>query len=187
MSRLGKLLRWQPCENTKLINHNRSRPGYDELPDYYKGTDSKNNILTCFYCRKSTGGRRAIIKCDHCPEYWHLDCLDPPLANPPALGLNGKKNHDWMCPLHADHELRRVDARLLNPRRRVHVRKPRNAKIVETSMNRGFQNNGIIDVLDDDSEDSGGEFYDDETQEEAVVYRMPASGIKLDFIDKIKK
>jgi len=92
-----------------------------------------------------------------------------------------------MCPLHADHELRRVDARLLNPRRRIHVRKPKNAKLVETSLKRGFRNNGVVDVLDDDSDDSDSEFYDEETQEESVVYRMPASGIKLDFIDKIKK
>ena len=94
-----------------------------------------------------------------------------------------------MCPLHADHELRKVDTSLLNPRslaRRVHVRKPRNAKVVETSLKRGFRNNGVIDVVEDDSDDSDSEFYDDDTQDESVVYRLPASGIKLDFIDKVK-
>ena len=30
-----------------------------------------------------------LIKCDFCPLYWHLDCLDPPLANvPPELREN---------------------------------------------------------------------------------------------------
>jgi len=128
-----------------------------------------------------------MIKCDYCQVHWHLDCLDPPLANPPALGNNGRKVHDWMCPLHVDHELRQVDARLLYPRRRVHVRKPKNATVVETSLNRGFRNNGIVEIFNDASDDSDSEFYDEETQEESVVYRMPASGIKLDFIDKIKK
>ena len=96
-----------------------------------------------------------------------------------------------MCPLHADHELRKVDTSLLNPRtagRRVHIRKPRNARVVETSLRRGFHNNGIVDVInDDESDDSESDFYDEGTQGEGVVYRLPASGIKLDFIDKIKR
>jgi len=80
-----------------------------------------------------------------------------------------------------------VDASMLMPRRKLHVRRPRNAKVIDISMNRGFKNNGVVDVVEDDSDDTDSEFYDDETQEEGVVYRMPAHGIKLDFIDKIKK
>lgn len=94
-----------------------------------------------------------------------------------------------MCPLHSDHELRRVDTSLLNPRnigRKVHIRRPRNARITETALTRGFRNNGVIDVIDDDSDDSGSEFYEPDDQE-SKVYRLPASGIKLDFIDKVKK
>ena len=101
--------------------------------------------------------------------------------------MEGKKVHDWMCPLHADQELRKFDTRLLYPRRKIHIRKPRNAKIVETSLNRGFRNNGVIEIVDDASDDSESEFFDDDTQDEGVVYRLPCSGIKLDFIDKIKK
>lgn len=96
--------------------------------------------------------------------------------------------HDWMCPLHADHELRKVDTSLLNRRgvgRKVHIRKPRNAKVVTTSLRRGLRNNGVIDVLEDESDDSDSEFYDEDSQDD-TVYRLPASGIKLDFIDKIK-
>lgn len=92
-----------------------------------------------------------------------------------------------MCPLHADHELRQVDARFLVPRRKLHVRRPRNAKVVETCLTRGLRNNGVIDIVYDDSDESGSEFYDDETHEDGVVYKLPASGMKLDFIDKIKK
>ncbi|WPH00331.1 Hypothetical protein R9X50_00315600 [Acrodontium crateriforme] len=167
----------------------RNRAGYDDVPDYYKMKDSKGHIVTCFYCSKTSAGRRPIITCDKCSEHWHLDCLDPPLANPPARSNDGKKLGDWMCPLHADHELRRMDTRLLNPdrfSRKVHIRRPRNATVVDTSLNRGFRNNGIIDVQDDDDDDeSESEFYTEE-HDHAVVYRMPASGIKLDFIDRVK-
>jgi hypothetical protein len=142
--------------------------------------------MLCYSCGKSSGGVRPIIACDFCGEYWHLDCLDPPRANPPARNQDGQKVHDWMCPLHADHELRQVDTSQLAAKRKVHIRKPRNAKVVETSMRRGFRNNGIIDIVnDDESDESGDEFYEEE-QVEGVVYRLPASGIKLDFIDKVK-
>ena len=171
-------------------NSRSGRPGYDEpLPDFTKQKDAKGNTLLCYFCGKSSEGSRSIIQCDYCGENWHLDCLNPPLANPPARTLEGKKTHDWMCPLHADHELRRVDTSLLNPRdigRKVHVRKPRNAKMVETSLRRGFCNNGVIDIVEDESDDSDSEFYED-TPDESTVYRLPASGIKLDFIDKVKK
>ena len=169
--------------NTK----HRHRPGYDENPDFIKTKDAKGNAVLCYCCGKSSQGSRPIIQCDFCGESWHLDCLDPPLANPPARNLEGKKLHDWMCPLHADHELRKVDVRLLNHRsgRKVHVRKPRNAKVVTTALRRGLRNNGVVDVLDDDSDDSDSEFYEEEFAGDTVL-RLPASGIKLDFIDKIK-
>ena len=173
-----------------LTNHHRNRPGYDELPDYTRLKDAKGNTILCYSCGKSSQGTRPILPCEYCGENWHLDCLDPPMANPPARTPDGKKLHDWMCPLHADHELRKVDTSLLNPRnlaRRVHIRKPRNAKLVETSLRRGFRNNGVIDVIDDDSDDTDSEFYEEETPDESIVYRLPASGIKLDFIDKIKR
>ena len=94
-----------------------------------------------------------------------------------------------MCPLHTDHELRKVDTSLLNRPsigRKVHVRKPRNAKVVETSLRRGLRNNGVIEVVDDDSEESESEFMDEDTHV-SVVYKLPSTGIKLDFIDKVKK
>ncbi len=112
------------------------------------------------------------------------------MANPPARNWEGKKIHDWMCPLHADQELRKVDASLLVPRRKVHVRRPRNPKIVDAALARGFQNNGVIDVQDEESgDDSDAEFYEEESPDEPnepVIHRMPARGIKLDFIDRIK-
>lgn len=175
----------------KSTDHTLSnRGGYDDVPDYYRVKDGKGNTIMCHACLKTAAGKRSIITCDYCGEHWHLDCLDPPLANPPAHGTDGRKLHDWMCPLHVDHELRRVDTRLLNPprlARKIHLRKPRNARVVQTALSRGFQNNGIIDVLQDEGDASESEFYDEEMPDGSVIYRMPASGIKLDFIDKVKR
>lgn len=88
-----------------------------------------------------------------------------------------------MCPLHADQELRNVTMSQLN--RTVHVRKPKTAKIVQTALSRGHRNNGIIEVADEESDASDSEFYDLEA-EGGTVYKLPSSGIKLDFIDKVK-
>lgn len=122
-----------------------------------------------------------MVQCDHCAQYWHLDCLDPPLANPPALNQNGKKAYDWMCPLHADHEMRHMP--MWRFTREIHARKPKRPRIVETALSRGHRNNGIIEVLDDTSDVDEAEFFDQ--AEEGIVYKLPASGIILDFIDKI--
>jgi hypothetical protein len=172
-----------------VLTLRRNRPGYtDELPDYNKVKDAKGKTILCYSCGKSATGNRMIIPCDFCGEHWHLDCLDPPRSNPPARNQDGQKAHDWMCPLHADHELRKVDTSLLNPRsaRKVHIRKPRNAKVIETNLQRGFRNNGVIDIVNDDESDSDSEFYDEEGLDQGVVYRLPAKGLKLDFIDKVK-
>ncbi|XP_072392696.1 PHD finger protein 12 [Diabrotica undecimpunctata] len=48
----------------------------------------------CSECRRSC--RVApLISCDFCESFYHLDCLDPPLTNPPS-GM-------WMCPQHVEH------------------------------------------------------------------------------------
>lgn len=166
----------------------RNRPGYsEEQPDYVKLRDSKGYVH-CFCCgltsHPAQGPKRPLVTCDHCGQHWHLDCLDPPLANPPAVSQNGKKVHDWMCPLHADQELRKIETGLLN-RRTIHLRRPKIPKIVQTALTRGSRNNGIIEVADDSSDDSDSEFY--ELDDGGTVYKLPAQGIKLDFIDKVKR
>lgn len=167
----------------------RSRVGYDELPDNFKTKDAKGQVILCNFCGLSSMGRREIITCDQCGAHWHLDCLDPPLANPPHRDQWGKKVRDWLCPLHVEHELREVEvarlaARQVQRDRRIHMRKPRNAKTIDTSLNRGFVNNGVIEVLNEDSDDDS-DFY--EIEAAGVVYRLPENGIKLDFIDRVKK
>ncbi|KAF2173556.1 hypothetical protein M409DRAFT_61920 [Zasmidium cellare ATCC 36951] len=174
-------------EALNVAKPTRNRPGYtEERPDWKRLRDNKGNLLLCYACGKTSEGKREIITCDHCAQNWHLDCLDPPLANPPALNAQNRRAHDWMCPLHADQELRKVDMSLLNRRNRrtIHLRKPKNPKVQETSLTRGHRNNGIIEVLDDESDASDSEFYDHD--DGGTVYKLPAHGIKLDFIDKVK-
>ena len=82
-----------------------------------------------------------------------------------------------------------MDTTLLKPARlsrRVHIRKPRQAKTMETALQRGLQNNGIIEIADDDSDETDSEFYEDD-REPTTVFKMPAQGIKLDFIDRVKQ
>lgn len=89
-----------------------------------------------------------------------------------------------MCPLHVDKDLRNIDTAFLN-RRRVHVRKPKHPRVMETSLSRGHVNNGIIDIFEDESDASDSEFFDQD--DGGMVYKLPEKGIKLDFIDKIKE
>ncbi|KAK4953482.1 hypothetical protein LTR66_013645, partial [Elasticomyces elasticus] len=162
--------------------------GWDEPPDLLKTRDGKGQVILCNHCGKSALGRREIIQCDSCSIYWHLDCLDPPLANPPARALNGRKLHDWMCPLHVEHDLRKVDAARLHSSRpgtrTMHLRRPKNAKVIDTSLSRGFVNNGIIEIINESSDDE--EFYEDDNDSAGRVFRVPEKGLKLDFIDKVK-
>lgn len=94
-----------------------------------------------------------------------------------------------MCPLHADQELRRVEIALLNRhhRRTVHLRKPRVPKVQDVAMSRGTLNNGIIDVAEDPSDDSDSEFYEEGDESEGTLLKLPVQGIKLDFIDRVKR
>lgn len=78
----------------------------------------------------------------------------------------------------------RVAGRVLERERKVSMRRPRNARVVDTSLNRGFINNGIIEVINDESEEEE-DFYEEEVS--GTVYRLPEKGIILDFIDKVNK
>ena len=94
----------------------------------------------------------------------------------------------WMCPLHTEHDLRRLDPiaedGVLNGIPRTHrIRRPKNVQIRETALRRGFKNNGLIEIADEASED---EFTDEESPD-GVVFKVPARGVKLDFIDRCKR
>lgn len=61
------------------------------------------------------------------------------------------------------------------------MRRPKNARIVDTCLRRGHKNNGIIEI-ESEEEDQ----YEESTML-GVVYRLPEKGIKLDFIEAIKR
>ncbi|KAF4547448.1 PHD-finger domain-containing protein 3 [Elsinoe fawcettii] len=163
-----------------------TRAGYDEPLDTLKVKDNKGNNILCFHCGRSAAGKREIITCDICGNHWHLDCTNPPLANPPFRDQYNRKAREWMCPLHVEHDLSAIDPIRLARRRKVHLRRPRNARIVDTALRRGIANNGQIEVIDDTSSAEDTEFDDDETASGTVI-RVPSKGIKLDFIDKVQR
>jgi len=64
------------------------------------------------------------------------------------------------------------------------VRRPKNARIVDANIKRGHINNGLIEVATDSEDDIEIEDLDDG---DGYVTRLPAHGIKLDFIAKAKR
>lgn len=50
-------------------------------------------------------------------------------------------------------------------------------------MKRGHRNNGLIEIEEEPSEDES----EIEKEMSGVVYKVPEHGIKLDFIDRIKR
>lgn len=81
-------------------------------------------------------------------------------------------------------DVTRLADRQLEKARKLYLRKPRNAKVMDTSLSRGHVNEGIIEVINDESEPESDFFEDDK---EGIVYRLPEKGIKLDFIDRVNQ
>jgi len=75
------------------------RGGFVEELDPYRTKDKNGQPIFCFKCGTSALGQKKIIACDFCALYWHLDCVHPPLANPPS------QTRKWMCPAHAEQGL----------------------------------------------------------------------------------
>ena len=99
-----------------------------------------------------------------------------------------------MCPAHTDDELLHFDASVrrssvlakgIRPGtgRAYHIRRPKNPKIIDVALRRGFRNNGLIEI---EPESSGDE---DEIVKElsSSTVRAPERGIKLDFIDRMNR
>ncbi|PNS20711.1 hypothetical protein CAC42_2956 [Sphaceloma murrayae] len=169
------------------VNKTRStHAGYDAPVDLLKTKDNKGNSILCFHCSRSASGKREIITCDVCGNHWHLDCTNPPLANPPFRDQWNRRTREWMCPLHVEHDLSAIDPIRLARRRKVHIRRPKHFKTIDTALSRGSINYGQIDVAHDSSSAEESEFEEDETPTGTIV-RVPAKGIKLDFIDKVQR
>lgn len=165
-----------------------NRAGFIEEPNYKETRDSKGNIIRCYYCKQTSGGRD-IIPCDFCPAKWHLDCIDPPLAVPPRRRAGDKPGASWRCPLHIDHDLVAVSRQAEKAPgalgRIPRPRKPKHAIPLDVPTARGFRNNGVIEVelMKDQPELDKTK----EVQMHGKVYRIPEMAIRLDFIDRVKK
>lgn len=106
-----------------------------------------------------------------------------------------------MCPNHADQELAHVklsatvagkaairkspsiQPELIKSNRTFRTRRPKKAKVIEIGLRRGFKNNGLIEIEEERSEEES----EIEKEMSGVVYRVPEKGIKLDFIDQVKR
>ena len=140
--------------------------------DTLKLKDARDNVVLCYKCGLSAMGDRDIIDCDFCNSNWHIDCVDPPLANPPKRTNKGV----WRCPNHMDPDI-------VVPRsaagKAYKLRRPREVRVVRPAVSRGIKNNGVIEV---ESESS-----DEEDEPPGTIFRIPALAIKLDFMDRIKR
>lgn len=163
-----------------------NRAGFFEEPSYKELRDSKGNFITCFKCGLTTNGRD-IIPCDYCTAKWHTDCVDPPLAVPPRRRGGDKPTGYWRCPLHIEGDLqdygRQAGAAPGDLGRLPRLRKPKKAFSVGIDLCRGFRNNGIIEVelMKDEMPDIK------ERAMDGGIFRIPEKGIRLDFIDRVKR
>lgn len=100
-----------------------------------------------------------------------------------------------MCPNHVDSELARLSfpsgassktpARINLPGNfRTHkLRRPKQVNVIDIGLRRGFKNNGLIEVESEPSDEES----EEERERSGVIYRVPARGILLDFIDRVKR
>ena len=64
------------------------------------------------------------------------------------------------------------------------IRRPKHPRTVDIALRRGFKNNGNIEIENDPTDD---EEFGIEREELGMTYRLPEKGIKLDFIDKVRR
>ncbi len=142
------------------------------MPDIFKLRDADGTAILCHSCHRSAADNRPVIPCSQCGLFWHLDCLDPPLANPPVL-------RTWKCPAHADDLLVQLPSALYPAHR---FRRVKGDKGVRPAFSRGLVNNGFIEVDDDGESDDESGWQD--VKSFGHVYRLPSAGIMLDFFSR---
>ncbi|KAF4627607.1 hypothetical protein G7Y89_g10543 [Cudoniella acicularis] len=156
----------------------KGRAGYEEAPDYFRLKDSKGKPVLCHQCNGSASTPdRMIIPCSFCGLWWHLDCLEVPLAKEPPAG------RQWRCPAHVDDILDVLPANL-GPAHRH--RRIKDLEPISPAFPRGSRNFGYIEIENDpsDAEEETGFFKEAQF---GRVYKLPEQGLKLDFIAKVKQ
>ena len=89
--------------------------------------------------------------------------------------------------MHAEHDLANVGRTGAAPGdlgRIPRLRKPKGAVLYDVNMTRGFRNNGLVEI-ELEKEEAEAEIRALEMQ--GKVYRIPEKGVKLDFIDRVKR
>ncbi|KAK0748571.1 hypothetical protein B0T21DRAFT_380369 [Apiosordaria backusii] len=133
-------------EIVTVVKPARKKKSDEEAPDFFRLRDAEGNAAICHSCQKHSVSDRAIIPCSACGLFWHLDCLDPPLANPPVL-------RTWKCPLHVDELLAEMPG-VLAPAHRYRPLKA--TTVIRPAFSRGFVNDGYIEVVPEENEPAGG-------------------------------
>ncbi|KHN95091.1 Essential subunit of the histone deacetylase Rpd3S complex [Metarhizium album ARSEF 1941] len=151
----------------------RKRNGTDE-PDFFKQREDGQAVL-CHCCQRPATHIRSIVPCSACSFYWHIDCLDPPLAVPPVLKT-------WRCPAHVDDIL--IEVPSLAPAHRF--RKVRGNQTVTPAFARGLKNNGHIEIDWTDEPDEPDLSGWPDHRSFGRTYRLPAKGVVLDFIQQLR-
>lgn len=145
---------------------------YERLPN-----SSRETPIFCMVCGKTSLHDRPIIQCDYCPCSFHLDCTDPITSNPPVQTSAGREHPEqghryWMCPNHVYHDLAYLvyDEEGYEHRRRIRsIKRPR---LVD------------IEILPDEEDE---EAHLRELTHQGEKYRVSENGVKLSFIEKVKR
>ncbi|CAD6505430.1 BgTH12-00921 [Blumeria graminis f. sp. triticale] len=157
-----------------------NRAGWEEAPDYFKKRDNKGKPILCHACGlQAETPNRVIIPCSFCNLYWHLDCVELPLAKEPAPGRL------WKCQAHIDDLLRLIPDALAPAHR---FRKIKGLPAIQSGIPRGLKNHGHIEVENEttDSETiSQPAFY--EERPFGRTHKVTEESIKLEFLTKVKK
>ncbi|KAK4169236.1 hypothetical protein QBC43DRAFT_283691 [Cladorrhinum sp. PSN259] len=151
----------------------RKKKSEEETPDFFRLRDGEGKPAICHGCQKHSIANRAIIPCSVCGIFWHTDCLDPPMANPPVL-------RNWKCPLHIEELLTKLPGQLAPAHR---YRKVKASTDIRPAFSRGFINNGYIDIIPESEPASG--WKNIEAYGRTVL--LPEKGIKLDFLSRARE
>ena len=174
----------------KILNAKQTGPVPLEL--YQEIQDSNGKTIICHGCRLAANGKRLMLPCDYCPAWWHFSCVDPPLTAPPRRATGDKANATWTCPLHHEQDLRNLGSGESSSRGPHPRKRPQKAPaIVDVGLSRGFKNDGriMVDLEPDPTPviESDSESEPDDLDLPGTIYRLPEKGIKLDFLDRIRK
>ncbi|OKL57642.1 hypothetical protein UA08_06983 [Talaromyces atroroseus] len=163
----------QVVANLRSGTHGRGRrEGKAEQEYLTRLFDAKGKLIVCIACGLTSNGTRPMIQCDFCPCWWHIDCTDPPLPGAPRQQYPSDKTyHNWMCPNHIDHELYVVNTENGAYTGKSRIRRPRHPRVID------------IDVLPEDDEVEELQ----ETESQGIVYRVSENGLKLNFLERVKR